>query len=129
MSDKIRVEGIYYNTSPEPVFFEGSLVGGHEHVYIDGYVRIPGHFVLMDDPQADDNAPEPYKRAYEALKRKADEREGDSVHANSNDRKVDVIVEDTPEEAPEDVDAPALKPTRTSRRGKRDSSADAGDSK
>lgn len=110
-----KKSGIYYNTSPEPVFYEGTLIGGHEHVFIDSYTRLPGHFVKIDDPQDDPNAPEQYKRAYAALTAKAEE-EAKETSANSPSRRTSVVMSDKEE-----------KPARTARKGKRDSSADAGD--
>lgn len=108
--------GIYYNTSPEPVFYEGTLVGGHEHVFIDSYTRLPGHFVKIDDPKDDPDAPEQYKLAYAALVAKAEE-EAQETHSNSPSRRTSVVTSDEEEE----------KPARTTRKGKRDSSSDAGD--
>ena len=111
-----KIEGVYFNTSPDPVFLESTLVGGHEFVYIDGYVRLPGNFIKIDDPQDDPNAPESFQIAYAKLTEKA-ENDRKKTHANSANSKVNIVTDDSDDKAEK-------KTTRSSRRGKRDSSAD-----
>lgn len=115
-----RVDGVYYNTSPDPVFVEDALIGGHEYTYIEGYIRIPGQFIAIDDPREDDDAPSSFKRAYAKMLKTADEN-AKEVHANSANSKSNVIPVEQPIEE-------ARKPSRkTSTKSPRESNE--GDSK
>ena len=127
-SETTRETGIYYNSSPSPVFMDGKLVGGHEYVFIDGYVRIPGHLVRMEDPRDDDNAPESLRRAFAAMERLRGTQE---VHANSSKASAHIVAledGDEPEGQPAAEERPKPKPrastkktTRKPRTGERES--------
>lgn len=108
-------EGIFLNTSPEPTFFGGKRVGGHEFVFIDGFDRIPGNFVRVDDPKDDHNLSEDYQAAFKALQAKAD-RERKPVHENTKDQRSNVITPDPePEAATEAKDPDKATPKHTTR--------------
>ena len=123
-----RIEGIYYNSADMPVFLEDRHVGGHDYVYLEGFLRIPGHFVEVKDPAEDPNAPESFRIAYEQMleKGRAEKRE---THKNTTSRKHNVIPMDQevpdagPEPEPEDEAEDEPKPARkrTARKGSRES--------
>lgn len=137
MSRETHVEGIYYNTSATPVFLEGMAIGGHEYVFIEGYLRVPGHFIEVTDPKDDPDAPETFRVAYERMMAKG-QAEKRPTHYNSvNERSNVVPVEqedpepaDEPEVAEEKVEEksePVTKSTRAARgtrKGKGDSASD-----
>lgn len=119
---KTHAHGIYFNTSPDPVFLEGLTVGGHDYVYVEGFLRLPGHFLLIKDPKEDPTAPETFRIAYQKMMEKGDAAKQET-HANSN-RRVNVIdVAEESKPAPEPKkEEPKPKSART-RKGKSDSTS------
>lgn len=122
-----RTSGIYYNSSAEPVFLEGRLIGGHEYVFVEGFLRLPGHFVAVQDPQDDPNAPETFRQAYSAMQEKAAQSEKETHQATNNSRSNVVPLEDE-KDAEEAPSTPQRASRASSRKGKRETSSDgAGD--
>lgn len=85
-----RVDGIYFNTSPDPAFVDDVLIGGHDYVYVEGYIRIPGQFVMVDDPKGDDDVSETFRKAYEKM-REVGESHAEELHANSANSSSNVV--------------------------------------
>lgn len=108
-----RVDGLYFNTSPEPAYVNDVLIGGHEWVFIEGYIRVPGQFVRSDDPTDNEDAPESYVREYKKMMDFAEESRKE-VHANSANNTSNVV----PIEQPEAVES--VTTSRTSRKPKGD---------
>lgn len=112
-----RVEGIYYNTADMPVFLEDRHIGGHDYVYLEGYLRIPGHFVEIQDPQNDPDAPESFRIAYARMLEQG-EAQKTETHANTSTRKHNIVPVSEEEEIPKPI-----KP-RAPRKGKRESATE-----
>jgi hypothetical protein len=133
------VNGLFYNSSPNPTYLEDTLVGGHEWVYAEGILRIPGQFVLMDDPEERENPSEDYRRAYEQFM-EAGRARSKAHHPSSRVKSTVVAVESTEEEneAPADAEPSeeseentenvvpinATRRSRTSKKGKRETVTD-----
>lgn len=112
-----KLKGIYYNSADMPVFLEGHQVGGHDYVYVEGHLRIPGHFVEVADPRDDPDAPETFRIAYRRMMEAGESKSaGKETHANTNSRQHNVVPMD--DESPKS--SKSTKP-RTSRKGKRES--------
>ena len=128
MSDtKGHVEGIYFNSSDTPVFLEGQSIGGHDYVYLEGYLRVPGYFVKVNDPEDDPDAPETFKVAYARMMEKGQD-EKKPTRLNSPNRRSNVIpVEEKEEETEESTKETKPKPTKTSRTRKGGSDTTSGD--
>lgn len=128
MSDtKGHVEGIYFNSSDTPVFLEGQSIGGHDYVYLEGYLRVPGYFVKVNDPEDDPDAPETFKVAYARMMEKGQD-EKKPTRLNSPNRRSNVIpVEEKEEESEESTKETKPKPTKTSRTRKGGSDTTSGD--
>lgn len=128
MSDtKGHVEGIYFNSSDTPVFLEGQSIGGHDYVYLEGYLRVPGYFVKVNDPKDDPDAPETFKVAYARMMEKG-QGEKKPTRLNSPNRRSNVIpVEEKEEESEESTKETKPKPTKTSRTRKGGSDTTSGD--
>lgn len=113
-SNQPYVKGIYYNSADAPVFLEGRQIGGHDYVYLEGHLRVPGHFVAVPDPKDDPDAPETFRVAYgrmmEAGESKSTVKE---THANTSNRRSNVV--------PMDDESPKPTKSRTARKGKRES--------
>ena len=128
MSDtKGHVEGIYFNSSDTPVFLEGQSIGGHDYVYLEGYLRVPGYFVKVNDPEDDPDAPETFKVAYARMMEKGQD-EKKPTRLNSPNRRSNVIpVEEKEEESEESTKETKPKPPKTSRTRKGGSDTTSGD--
>lgn len=128
MSDtKGHVEGIYFNSSDTPVFLEGQSIGGHDYVYLEGYLRVPGYFVKVNDPEDDPDAPETFKVAYARMMEKGQD-EKKPTRLNSPNRRSNVIpVEEKEEESEEPTKETKPKSTKTSRTRKGGSDTTSGD--
>ena len=128
MSDtKGHVEGIYFNSSDTPVFLEGQSIGGHDYVYLEGYLRVPGYFVKVNDPEDDPDAPETFKVAYARMMEKGQD-EKKPTRLNSPNRRSNVIpVVEKEEESEESTKETKPKPTKTSRTRKGGSDTTSGD--
>lgn len=125
MSDqKTRVEGIYYNSADTPVFLEGKSIGGHDYVFLEGYLRIPGHFVHVEDPYEDPDAPETFRVAYSKLMEKGKSQKTQTHSSSSNQRSNVIPATEVETEKDEEEIKPATKPVRASRRGKRETASD-----
>lgn len=116
-----RVTGLHFNSAPHPVFLEGRQVGGHEYVWIDGFIRVPGHFILINDPSEREDAPESFRKAYAEMVA-AGKAQSKDVHENSTTEKANIIIEpEVQEEAPKEEEKPK---TKRSRKSKRDTTSD-----
>lgn len=129
MSDtKGHVEGIYFNSSDTPVFLEGQSIGGHDYVYLEGYLRVPGYFVKVNDPEDDPDAPETFRVAYARMMEKG-QGEKKPTRLNSPNRRSNVIPveEEKEEESEESTKETKPKSTKTSRARKGGSDTTSGD--
>lgn len=115
-----HVEGIYFNSADSPIFLEGRHIGGHDYVYLEGYFRVPGNLVLVQDPKDDPNAPETFHVAYERMMEKG-RREKRPTRINSQRDKSNVIPVDDKEE---DTKPKPTKPARSRKGGSDTTSSD-----
>ena len=115
-----HVEGIYFNSADSPIFLEGKQIGGHDYVYLEGYFRVPGNLVLVQDPKDDPDAPETFRIAYERMMEKG-RQERRPTRVNSPKDKANVIPVDDKEEDPKPK---PTKPSRTRKGGSDTSSND-----
>lgn len=113
-----RVEGIYFNSADTPAFLEGRAIGGHDYVYLEGFLRIPGHFVRVEDPKDNPDAPETFRVAYGKLMEKGQSAKQET-HQAAPGRRANVVTNEEPEEEEEAEQKPApKKPSRSARKGK-----------
>ena len=125
MSDQnSRAGGIYFNSADSPVFLDGITIGGHEYVYLEGQIRVPGHFVPVKDPKDNPDAPETFRAAYGRMMEKA-AKERRPTRQNSAREKANIVPMEEKESAPEP--SPKPKPTKNSRTRKGGSDTPSGD--
>lgn len=115
-----HVEGIYFNSADSPIFLEGKQIGGHDYVYLEGYFRVPGNLVIVQDPKDDPDAPETFRIAYERMMEKG-RREKRPTRVNSPKDKANVIPVDDKDEDPKPK---PTKPSRTRKGGSDTPSSD-----